>query len=165
MYPSDLDHMKFVWSIIFWQHQLIFFSFFYTDLKFSQNSHAKTNSSHLDIAVVVASVAAVARVHQNSVEAVHYRVAWALRHVGSDIQEFWVAHILQTPDRTIRSLKNEVGHLKKKGTWQENGVNLCYFASAKVGEPLQRDSQDVRGPVDCETFGCRHLLFASERWK
>lgn len=47
----------------------------------------------------------------------------------------------------------------------ENTVNLCYFASAEVGEPLQRDCQDIRGPVDCETFGCRHFLFAPEAGK
>lgn len=64
-----------------------------------------TDSSHLDIAVIVASVTAVAWVHQNSVETVHYRVAWALRHVGSDIQEFWVGHILKTSSRIIWSLK------------------------------------------------------------
>lgn len=45
----------------------------------------------------------------------------------------------------------------------ENAVNLCYFASAEVSEPLQRDRQDIRGPVDCETFGCWHFLFAPER--
>lgn len=61
----------------------------------------RTRSPHLDVAVVVAGVTAVARVHQNSVEAVHYRVAGALGHVGSDIQEFWVAHILKAPENHL----------------------------------------------------------------
>lgn len=123
---------------------------------------SQTDSSHLDIAVVVASVTAVAWVHQNSIEAVHYRVAWALRHVGSDIQEFWVAHILKTPNRIMWSLKNEELNGKNWLKAGERSVNLCYFASAEVGEPLQWDGQDIRGPMDCETFGRWHFLFAPE---
>lgn len=45
----------------------------------------------------------------------------------------------------------------------EHWVNLCYFASAEVGKPLQWDGQDIRGPMDCETFGRWHFLFAPER--
>ena len=83
---------------------------------------------YLDITVVVAGVAAVPRMHQDGVEAVHDGVAGALRHVGPDIQELGVAHVL--------------GNLP----------------STEVSEPLERDGQHVGRPVDREPLGCRHLL-------
>lgn len=43
----------------------------------------------------MAGMTAVARVHQNSVESIHNRIACALRHVRSDVQEFWVPNILK----------------------------------------------------------------------
>lgn len=39
-------------------------------------------------------------------------------------------------------------------------VNLCNFSSTEVGKPLQRQGQDIRCSMDCETFGRRHFLFA-----
>lgn len=53
------------------------------------------HQSHLDVAVIVAGVTTVARVNQNGVEAIHDGVAWALRHVWADVQEFWITHILK----------------------------------------------------------------------
>lgn len=51
-------------------------------------------NSDLHIAVVVPSVAAVSRVHQDSIEPIHDRVTAALRHVWTDVQELWIANIL-----------------------------------------------------------------------
>lgn len=51
-------------------------------------------TAHLHVAVVVAGVAAVARVHQDGIEAVDHRLTAALGHVGPDVQELGVPHIL-----------------------------------------------------------------------
>lgn len=119
----------------------------------------RNRSSYLDIAVVVASVTTVARVHQNSVEAVHYRVAWALRHVGSDVQEFWVTNILQKIWQK-HEITEKWENTFKQPIAGECFVNLCYFSSAEVGKPLQREGQYIRCSMDCEAFGRWHFLFA-----
>lgn len=119
----------------------------------------RNRSSYLDIAVVVASVTTVARVHQNSVEAVHYRVAWALRHVGSDVQEFWVTNILQKIWQKHEIIEKRENTFKQPIAG-ECFVNLCYFSSAEVGKPLQREGQYIRCSMDCEAFGRWHFLFA-----
>lgn len=85
-----------------------------------------SSPAHLDIAVVVAGVTAVAWVHQNSVEAVHYRVAWALRHVGSDIQEFWVAHILKNTQQSHLVTKKMRGWIENKPVRKQETVQPTF---------------------------------------
>ena len=48
-------------------------------------------------------VAAVPRMHKDSVETVHHRVADVLGHVGSDVQELWVTHVLVAEGRTVNA--------------------------------------------------------------
>lgn len=57
--------------------------------------HPPQRATHLHVAVVVPGVAAVARVHQHGVQPVHHGLAAALRHVGADVQELGVAHVLR----------------------------------------------------------------------
>lgn len=72
----------------------------------------------------MASVTTVTRVHQNSVEAVHNRIAWALRHVGSDVQEFWVADILFETNKHISNYKTHEAALSSS---QQRGNVLFTF--------------------------------------
>lgn len=57
-------------------------------------------STDLHVAVVVPRVAAVARVDQDSVQTVHDRLAVALGHIRTDIQELRIAYILEEEPRT-----------------------------------------------------------------
>lgn len=106
----------------------------------------------------MSSMTTVARVHQNSVEAVHHGVARTLRHVGSDVEELRVPDILEEAQRgrEVRDRRRMRRH------FDENVLpaNLCDFPSAEVGEPLQRQRQDVGRSMDCEALGRRHFLFA-----
>lgn len=72
---------------------------------------------YLDVAVVVASMTAVTRVHQDSIKAIHDGVTWALGHVGADVQKLWVTNILfQNKRNQVRITINE----KKKDVIQNN---------------------------------------------
>ncbi len=51
-------------------------------------------SAHLDVAVVVSSMAAVPRVHKDSIETIHHWIARALGHERANVQELWVANVL-----------------------------------------------------------------------
>lgn len=51
-------------------------------------------STDLHVAVVVACVAAIARVDQDRIQPIHDRLSVALGHIWTDVQEFRIAHIL-----------------------------------------------------------------------
>lgn len=50
--------------------------------------------AHLHVAVVVSCMAAVPRVHQHCIEPIHDGITAVLRHVGADVQELRVPHVL-----------------------------------------------------------------------
>lgn len=77
-------------------------------------------SSDLHIAVVVPSVAAVARVHQDSIKPIHDGVTAALRHVRTDVQELWIANIL---------FRKGKGTRKRQGTLTQENKGHSPFAS------------------------------------
>ena len=54
---------------------------------------------YLNVAVIVTGVAAIPRMDQDSVETIHHRVSDVLGHVGSDVQELWVTHVLGAEGR------------------------------------------------------------------
>lgn len=59
---------------------------------YARNPRAAATDLH--IAVIVPSVAAVARVDQDGIQPVHDRLATTLGHVWADVQEFRIAYIL-----------------------------------------------------------------------
>lgn len=119
-------------------------------------------------------VAAVARVHQHRVQPVHDGVPVVLRHVGPDVQELGVPHILQGEGVSAIFLARAKAapaalraHLSKEGTQHRWGKAAgLRLSSSCARDPSQdpswdpsRDPSRRSGQQGLRLGACRALTF------
>lgn len=108
-------------------------------------------------------MAAVARVHKHSIEAIHHRISSALGHVRANVQELWVADILPENHQSM-------GWSRLKARLRGSGVcrlgwYLGNFPSTEVGEPFKWQRQHIRCSVNCEPLRRWNFLLTSKARK
>lgn len=118
--------------------------------------------THLYITVVVTSMTAVPRVHQDRIKAIHHWVSWVLRHVWTNVQELWIANILKWGKWPIKNLI--ICNNSNVNRFYCDSPYLGNLSSTEVGKAFKGQCKHIWCPMNCESFCCRHFLLTPRKW-
>lgn len=124
---------------------------------------------YLNIAVVVSSMTAEARVDQHSIQPIDLGLSLGLRHEGPQVQILQILHILTTTQKLL----NDIRPQSNLTVWQTVlsyhrhitdycstlAGYLCDFPSSEVRKALQSKREHIGTAVNGKSLrGCDHLF-------